>query len=90
MMKRAEYKVYGIVQGVGYRYFVYRIASSLNLKGYAKNLYDGSVLVVAEGEEEKLHELLRQLKVGPSHAFVQKVEVEYSEPKNEFSKFEIR
>lgn len=90
MTKRAEFKVYGIVQGVGFRYFVYRIANGLGLKGYAKNLFDGSVLVVAEGDEEKLQELLMDLKQGPSNAYVQKVEVKYSEPTNEFTKFEIR
>ncbi len=88
-MKRAEFRIYGIVQGVGFRYFVYRKASLLNLKGFTKNLYDGSVLVVAEGEEEKLNELHNLLKIGPTHAYVQKVEVEYSEPKNQFTRFEI-
>lgn len=88
-MKRAEFRVYGIVQGVGFRYFVYRNASLLNLKGFTKNLFDGSVLVVAEGEEEKLNELHNLLKIGPTHAYVQKVEVEFSEPKNQFTRFEI-
>ncbi len=87
--KRAEFRVFGIVQGVGFRYFVYRIATNLGINGYAKNLYDGSVLVVAEGDESKLSELYQHLRQGPSHAYVQKVEVEYSEPKNEFQKFEI-
>lgn len=87
--KRAEFRVFGIVQGVGFRYFVYRIATSLGLNGYARNMYDGSVLIVAEGDESKLFELHQHLRKGPSHAFVQKVEVEYSEPKNEFQKFEI-
>ncbi|MGB9771902.1 MAG: acylphosphatase [Candidatus Kapaibacteriota bacterium] len=89
-MKRAEFRVYGLVQGVGFRYFVYRIATSLNLKGFAKNMYDGTVLVVVEGEEEKISELHRQLRIGPSHSNVTKVEVEYSEPRNEFNRFEIR
>jgi acylphosphatase len=89
-MKRAEYRVTGLVQGVGYRYFVYRKATALGLKGLAKNLYDGSVLVVAEGEEDKLQELYKQLKIGPSHSYVEKVEVSYSDAKNEFTGFEIR
>ncbi|MEJ5286004.1 MAG: Acylphosphate phosphohydrolase [Candidatus Kapaibacterium sp.] len=89
-MKRAEFRVYGLVQGVGFRYFVYRIANSLNLKGFAKNMYDGTVYVVAEGDDDKIAELHKQLRIGPSHAYVEKVEVEYSEPKNEFTKFEIR
>lgn len=89
-MRRAEFKVYGIVQGVGYRYFVYRTAIRLNLVGYAKNLFDGSVLVVAEGEENSLAELYKELKIGPTHSYVQKVEVEYSEAKKEFTRFEIR
>ncbi|MCD6434593.1 MAG: acylphosphatase [Candidatus Diapherotrites archaeon] len=90
MMKRIEAKVYGIVQGVGFRYFVQRIANNLNLKGFVRNLADGSVEVVAEGSKEKLEELLKEIRVGPPLSRVDSVEVEWKEPLNEFSKFEIR
>ncbi|MCX7879409.1 MAG: acylphosphatase [Ignavibacteria bacterium] len=89
-IKRAEFVVYGNVQGVGFRYFVYRKANSLNLCGFVKNMYDGTVLVVAEGPEENIALLFEQLRIGPPHAYVFKVEVEYFPPTNEFKKFEIR
>jgi len=51
----------GRVQGVGFRDFVCRIASSLELVGYAKNLPDGTVEIVAEGEETKIYELKKRV-----------------------------
>lgn len=89
-MIRAEFKVYGIVQGVGFRYFVYRKAKELGLVGFAKNLYDGSVLVIVEGEKEKLEKLYDFLKVGPSYASVDKIEVKYSSPTGTFNGFFIQ
>ncbi len=81
-MKAVKIKVYGIVQGVGYRAFVYRIANQLKLKGYVKNLEDGSVEIFAEGEEEKINELIEKCKIGPLLAKVEKVEVKEEKPKN--------
>lgn len=76
MEKRFKIIVKGFVQGVGYRYFCYKKAIEYNLKGYAKNLYDGSVEVVAEGEEGMIKEFIRDLKIGPSNAKVNSVNVE--------------
>lgn len=89
-MQRAEFKIYGLVQGVGFRYFVYRKAIELGLVGLAKNLYDGTVFVVVEGEEDKINELHKLLKIGPSHSYVEKVEVEYSLPTRTFKGFIIQ
>lgn len=71
--------VSGQVQGVGYRAFVQAHARNLNLSGYAENLADGRVEVVAEGEEAALGDLLLRLKQGPAHAEVQSVSTEYAE-----------
>jgi acylphosphatase len=87
--KRAEYNIRGLVQGVGFRYFVYRNAVKLGLFGYTKNLYDGSVEVVAEGREDKLNELLMILKAGPSRSYVEDVRVEYGEYSGSFKGFGI-
>ncbi|MFA6451124.1 MAG: acylphosphatase [bacterium] len=65
-----EAKITGIVQGVGFRYFTQRRAIALGLNGYAKNLPDGGVEVVAEGPREKLEELLIDLHQGPPMASV--------------------
>lgn len=54
--------VYGLVQGVNYRYFVQRNAQSMGLTGYTRNLDDGSVEVFAEGEKEKLAQLIAKLR----------------------------
>jgi acylphosphatase len=70
----ARFLVSGMVQGVGFRWFVARHARGLGLKGYARNLPDGSVEVVVEGPEESFPELERLLRAGPANARVEQVE----------------
>lgn len=69
-----RFRVSGLVQGVGFRWFVARHARALGLTGYARNLADGSVEVVVEGAAEALPELERLLRVGPASAQVEQVE----------------
>ena len=69
-----RYHVTGRVQGVGYRYFVLREAERLGVAGFARNLPDGSVEVVAEGAEEVLGQLEARLRAGPSFASVAAVD----------------
>ena len=90
MKVRAEILVNGLVQGVGFRYFVYREALKLGLVGFTKNLFTGEVLTIAEGEKSLVEELYRKIKVGPSHASVKNCNVDWLEPKNDFNIFEIR
>jgi len=71
-----RYVVHGRVQGVGYRYFVLRQAEALGVSGFARNLADGSVEVVAEGSEEALAGLEAQLREGPSFSEVSHVDRE--------------
>lgn len=71
--------VIGTVQGVGYRRYVQRHCRDLNLRGYAENLTDGRVEVVAEGAQADLDRLLHWLRRGPPHARVQEVQTQYSE-----------
>jgi acylphosphatase len=66
--------VRGIVQGVGFRWFVWREAERLGLRGVARNLLDGSVEVIAEGAEPALEDLARALARGPAMAHVEHVE----------------
>jgi acylphosphatase len=89
-MKRLEAVARGYVQGVGYRAFAARQARALGLAGWVRNEADGSVRVVAEGEERPLGELLRALKRGPSEAEVSRVEAEWRPGSGEFARFEIR
>ena len=87
---QTRYIVTGHVQGVGFRYFVYRCAEELRLKGFTKNLYDGSVEVVAEGEKNKLLKLQEYLKQGPSRSRVDKVAVSNNEFTGTYFGFEIK
>jgi acylphosphatase len=71
--------VSGVVQGVGYRYFVQRVASQLALAGFTRNLHDGRVEVYAIGSQIKLAELRKELERGPQSASVSGV-AENDEP----------
>lgn len=82
--------VHGFVQGVNYRYFVLRHADALGLTGYARNMRDGCVEVVAEGDRDKLEQLLGQLKVGPRSAHVGTVDANWSEYTGDYRGFGIR
>jgi len=69
-----RFVAHGLVQGVGYRWFVWREAERLGLRGVVRNLPDGSVEVIAEGVTEALDRLERALSEGPTVARVDRVE----------------
>tara|TARA_B100001971_G_C18266628_1_gene593511 strand:+ start:6530 stop:6802 length:273 start_codon:yes stop_codon:yes gene_type:complete len=89
-MQRVRIRVYGMVQGVFFRANAKRMAESLGLRGYAKNMPDGSVEVVAEGLEEKIKKLIEFCKKGPEAAVVKRIDVKFEEASNEFEGFEVR
>lgn len=69
--------VYGVVQGVGFRYHTQQKATDLGLTGYARNLDDGSVEVLACGTQDRVEQLLAWLRNGgPRSARVDRVLVE--------------
>ena len=83
--------VHGNVQGVGFRYSTQREAVQLGFTGYARNMDDGSVEVVACGEAEQLEKLVAWLKAGgPRSARVDKVLTEPYQPGREYVNFGIR
>ncbi|MFH1196728.1 MAG: acylphosphatase [bacterium] len=88
--ERMELIVNGLVQGVGFRYFVLRNAERLGVKGFTQNLYTGEVLTVAEGERFKLDELFKLIKVGPSHAYVRNFTIAWKSASGEFETFEVK
>lgn len=90
MNSRAKVIVSGVVQGVGFRFFVYRNAADLKLKGFTENLYTGEVLTVVEGDKAFVQELINKIKVGPAQSSVKSCQVSWEEYKNEFNNFEIR
>ena len=87
-MKRIIIHVYGLVQGVFFRYTTRKVARKLDLAGYVKNMPNGSVYIEAEGPENKLLELLEFSKKGPKQAHVEKVEYEIKEPQKMFKSFD--
>lgn len=87
---RLEAKIIGKVQGVFFRQFTYEKAKKLGLKGFVRNEPDFSVFLVAEGEEEKLRELLEAVKEGPETASVVRVTPSFSRSTGEFKDFRIK
>lgn len=87
-----RFLVAGYVQGVGYRWFVARHARGLGLSGYARNLADGRVEVVADGNEAAMTRLEELLRAGPPGARVTDVERtdQVHDPQVPTRSFEIR
>ncbi|MEO0085965.1 MAG: acylphosphatase [candidate division WOR-3 bacterium] len=81
--------VSGRVQGVFYRMFVLQEAQRLRLRGCVRNMADGRVEVIAEGERSGLEQLVERLKVGPRGAAVENVDVVWSDALHEFEDFSI-
>jgi len=86
----AHILVKGMVQGVGFRYYVFNHAVSLGLKGFVCNRYDGSVEVLAQGNRSLVEELIKELKVGSRMARVTDINVEWKEINEHFQTFDIR
>ena len=72
----SRFLVSGVVQGVGFRWYVARHARALGLAGFARNLPDGRVEVMAAGTDGTLDRLEQLLRAGPAHAEVERVERE--------------
>ncbi len=89
MRSRVHITVSGRVQGVFFRANTVDVARRLGLVGFVRNLPDGRVEVVAEGEEEKLRELIAWCHQGPPLARVTGVEVRWETPTGEFADFRI-
>ncbi len=89
-MKRAILIAKGKVQKVGYRDFVQDNARELGITGYVENLEDGNVKVVCEGEEPKIEDFIRVIKVKKDFIEVVETSLEYEEPTGEFKVFKIK
>jgi len=88
-MQAKQIKVYGKVQGVGFRYFVQHIARKLGLKGNVCNCPDLTVEILVEGEAGDIEKLMEQVKQGPPLSWVQKVDVLNIPVKGTYSSFTI-
>lgn len=81
---------HGRVQGVNFRYNIYRKATELRLKGFVRNLVDGSVEIVAQGPSDNLEKLISYTKDSPGFSFVSHLDVEWEEPQGELEKFYVK
>ncbi|MFL5778553.1 MAG: acylphosphatase [Chloroflexota bacterium] len=88
--ERLDITIRGGVQGVGFRYFTLRTASSLDLEGWVANAPDGSVHCVAEGPRAALDRLLAALSSGPPGARVDRVEQAWSPATGGLGAFGVR
>lgn len=82
--------VFGVVQGVNFRYATRLTAQRLGLTGWVRNLPTGAVEVLAEGPAAALHALLEFLHHGPPHAQVDRVQTDWPPATGEFTRFDIR
>jgi len=90
MQIHAEIVIRGMVQGVGYRYFVCRQANQYGLCGYVKNLPRGDVQCEVEGEEGIVKDLIKELKIGPTFSRVTNVQVNISPDLYGYKSFEVK
>jgi len=82
-------RVYGRVQGVGFRYSTINHARRIGVAGYTRNMPDGSVEVVAEGEVDKLKKLISWLNHGPPTSHVDRVDFHYTPYKGYYKSFSV-
>ena len=89
-MIRFHVFVYGIVQSVGFRNYIKIKANKLNIKGWIKNLEDGGIEAVFEGDENNVNDIIEHCKNGPYLAKVDNIIVKEEDYENEFKEFKIR
>jgi len=90
MNVRVRLLISGDVQGVFFRANTRDRANELGLKGWAKNLPDGRVECVFEGEKEKVERMIEFCREGPPGSRVENAEIKWEEPKGESGGFEVR
>ncbi len=89
-LKAVTIRVYGRVQGVGFRYFILRNAQALGLRGYVRNEPSGNeVFIYAEGEPEAIDRLIALARKGPLAARVDQVEIEEVSPSHQWQDFQV-
>ncbi|MDX1582533.1 MAG: acylphosphatase [Thermoanaerobaculia bacterium] len=83
-------KIHGKVQGVGYRFFATRVARRLGLKGWIRNLRDGTVDAAVEGESDSIDEWIEEIREGPRYAEVTKIDQESKAYQGKFGEFDVK
>lgn len=80
----------GRVQGVGFRYSVREVACGYEVTGFVRNLHDGRVEMVAEGEEGEVKGFLEAIQASQLGSYIRNADVNWREATGEFNRFEIR
>lgn len=88
-MDRYCINISGIVQGVGFRYFVYYTARNYNLTGWVRNCYDGSVEIQVQGSEDNISAFIERLKTGNGYSYVENITSEKIEIKKHERSFQV-
>jgi len=86
---RVHIFVSGRVQGVFFRDFTYRKANELGLTGWVRNTNDGKVEIIAEGDSNKLNQLIEAVRIGPENAKVQDCQVSWNNFTKAFTDFKV-
>lgn len=89
MVIARKFVISGLVQGVGFRFFVQRSAARHQVRGYVQNLDDGRVEALAEGSEKAVMEFRHDLAAGPTYSRVEDVEETVLEPTGNYKAFRI-
>jgi acylphosphatase len=86
----AHLLISGMVQGVGYRWFVMRKANEYDLKGYVRNLYTDDVEVEVEGNKGLIQEFIKELQIGSRSAHVTDIKTQWRDYQGRYKDFDIR
>lgn len=88
-MERKKIVISGHVQGVFFRAYIKELAEKLNLKGTVRNLPDGKVEIIIEGEHDNIKQLISFCKKGPKGPHIERINIFDEEPKTNFKNFKI-
>ena len=86
----AHLLITGLVQGVGYRWFVMRKANEYDLKGYVRNLYTDDVEVEVEGNKGVIQEFIKELRIGARSAHVTDIKIQWRDYQGKYKNFDIK
>jgi len=86
----AHLLISGLVQGVGYRWFVMRKANEYHLKGYVRNLYTDDVEVEVEGNKGLISEFVNELRIGSRSAHVTDIKIKWGDYQGKYKNFDIK
>lgn len=89
MKEGAKLIVQGTVQGIFFRRFVKEHADNLGLRGFCRNLSNGDVEIIVEGERDQIERLIRFAKKGPEHSQIRNIKIEKRKWSGDFEKFKI-